>query len=335
MNEREIFCDALVDKAEPIETKAVAGLRDLPEGRHPGVLVQRVVGDVRGRAEPDAAVGVPAGGRSCGRKRSYVPTLMTPAKVVPELSSKTAVGAAGPEVGAQSMLREHECATMTTGLTVALPGRRRSAAPAPRSWGRPRAPRRRRPARPALGGGHQRRRSAGGRGQAGHARATSGTSPTRPARTSTPRWTSWDKARREGTAASECASIAGDFSEIADDNPGSDRGPGQPGGGAARVRPRRRGAEDLGAAGVAELRAGAGPDGLRRLEGRRQARAETLFNRAIEADKQHRVGRRPAEPGADPARAGPAHQQRRRARAAERRRCRPTCARCWRSTATT
>ena len=29
----------------------------------------------------------------------------------------------------------------------------------------------------------------------------------------------WDKARREGNAASECASIAGDFGEIADDNP--------------------------------------------------------------------------------------------------------------------
>ena len=102
MNEREIFCDALVDQAEPIELKAVAGLRAVPEGGHPGVVVQRVVGDVRGGAEPDAAVGVPAGGRGCGRKPDYVSTLMTPAKVVPELSSKSAVGPQAQRVGAQS-----------------------------------------------------------------------------------------------------------------------------------------------------------------------------------------------------------------------------------------
>ena len=66
-----------------------------------------------------------------------------------------------------------------------------------------------------------------------------------------------------------------------------------------------------------------------------QARAETLFTRAIEADKQHRVGG---------ARLNLAQILRERARqtgnagereAAVRGRCRPTCARCWRSTATT
>ena len=68
---QEIFCDALVDKAEPIEAQGGRGLRHLPQGRHRLLLVQRVVAALREGAEPDEAVRVPAvlGGQARGRLR--------------------------------------------------------------------------------------------------------------------------------------------------------------------------------------------------------------------------------------------------------------------------
>jgi Tfp pilus assembly protein PilF len=95
----------------------------------------------------------------------------------------------------------------------------------------------------------------------------------------------WDKARREGNAAGECSSIAGDFGEIADDYPDLIEARGNQ---AAVLHECGRDAEAMK---IWEQLAGRNyapalaQMGYVAWKGGDQARAETLFTRAIEADK--------------------------------------------------
>jgi Flp pilus assembly protein TadD len=95
----------------------------------------------------------------------------------------------------------------------------------------------------------------------------------------------WDKARREGNAASECSSVAGDFKDIADDYPDLIEARGNQ---AAVLHECGRDAEarkiweQLAARNYAPALA---QMGYVAWKGGDQSRAETLFNRAIEADK--------------------------------------------------
>jgi Tfp pilus assembly protein PilF len=95
----------------------------------------------------------------------------------------------------------------------------------------------------------------------------------------------WDKARREGNATSQCSSIAGDFAEIADDNPDLIEARGNQ---AAVLHECGRDAEAMKiweqlasrnyAPALAQM-------GYVAWKGGDQSRAETLFNRSVEADK--------------------------------------------------
>jgi tetratricopeptide (TPR) repeat protein len=91
MNEREIFCDALVDQAEPVELKAVAGYELCLKAATKeswfnewSAMCEVELNQMQPSEYPLAVELRPVA--------EYVPTLMTPAKVVPELSSKSAVG---------------------------------------------------------------------------------------------------------------------------------------------------------------------------------------------------------------------------------------------------
>ena len=95
----------------------------------------------------------------------------------------------------------------------------------------------------------------------------------------------WDKARREGNAASECSSVASDFKEIADDYPDLIEARGNQ---AAVLHECGRDGEaqkiweQLASRNYAPALA---QMGYVAWKGGDQARAETLFNRAVEADK--------------------------------------------------
>ncbi len=101
MNEREIFCDALVDQAEPVELKAVAGYELCLKAATKeswfnewSAMCEVELNQMQPSEYPLAVELRP--------EAEYVPTLMTPAKVVPELSCQVGGRTAGPEVGAQS-----------------------------------------------------------------------------------------------------------------------------------------------------------------------------------------------------------------------------------------
>ena len=89
MNEREMFCDALVDQAEPVEMKAVEGYELCLKAATQeswfnewSAMCEVELNQMQPSEYPLAAELRP--------EAEFVPTLMTPAKVVPELSSKPA-----------------------------------------------------------------------------------------------------------------------------------------------------------------------------------------------------------------------------------------------------
>ena len=77
----------MVDKAEPLENKAIDGLVDLPQQVDRPVVLRRVVAAVRGGAQPDQAGRVSARVGDSRRSRATSQVTMDRAQVQP-LESK-------------------------------------------------------------------------------------------------------------------------------------------------------------------------------------------------------------------------------------------------------
>ena len=92
---REIFCDALVDKAEPIEAKAVEGFEtclkaatDYSWYNEWSRLCERELNQMKPSEYPLSSEVKPEAG--------YVSTTMSPTPVIPELSESAPIAAAAP-----------------------------------------------------------------------------------------------------------------------------------------------------------------------------------------------------------------------------------------------